>query len=193
MNIPEVLRRIADDNDQAAFTTFFHVYHPKLLTFAQLFVSPQQAEDVVSDVLVTLLKQREKVFRMKKLEGYLFLCVKHRALNVLKKKSVRLAADECGPVAEPAVAPADDPLQQLLEAELRAWITEAVEALPPRRRMVYKLVKDEGLRYREVAELMDISERTVEHHLDAAVKGVRRVVSHYLSEKHPTPAKAKSA
>lgn len=188
----EVLRRIAEDNDPAAFTAFFRVYHPKLLNFALLFVkSHQQAEDIVSDTMVQLLRKRRKVFSMTKLEGYLFMCIKHQALNALKKKSIALQADEPH-FPEPSEASYETPLQQLLEAELRDRITTAVAALPPRRQMVYKLVKDEGLKYKEVAKLMDISERTVEHHLDAAVKELRRVVQAYLAAQPSSLAKVRS-
>ncbi len=184
MNIRGVLLRIADENDEAAFKVFFRLYHPKLLSFARLFVKqPHQAEDVVSDALVQLLKQRQRVFRMENFESYLFQTVKNHALNFLKKKANHLPPDSEDNHHEAERAERDNPLQQLLDAELQERITAASEALPPRRKMVYQLVKDERLTHREVAQLMDISERTVENHLDAAVKDMRRAIQAYLSEK----------
>ncbi len=185
MDIKGVLLRIADENDEAAFKTFFKLYHPKLLAFARLFVKhPHLAEDVVSDALVQLLKQRQRIFRMENFESYLFLTVKNHALNLLKKKANQL---QPGTNETHERAEHDHPLQQLLDSELRERITTATEALPPRRKMVYQLVKDERMSYREVAQLMSISERTVENHLDAAVKDLRRAIQAYLSEQETYP------
>ena len=187
-NMQAIYRRIAEDNDPAAFTTFFRVYHPKLLRFALLYVpSKHQAEDVVSDTMVQLLRRRQNVFRMKKLEGYLFMSVKNQALNHIKKKKVGLEDDEEYATLKQPVLEDTTPLRQLLDDELRERIRVATERLPPRRQRVYRLVKDEGLRYRQVAELLNISDRTVEHHLESALKDLRRTIRAYLSERESPP------
>lgn len=184
MKIRDILNRIADKDDQEAFKVFFALYHPKLMAFAILFVkSHHHAEDIVSDTLVQLLKQRQKIFRMEHFEGYLFLMIKNQALNFLKKKSNRMVSAEDYSEKDQMTSEYLDPLQKILDAELRERLFEVTEALPPRRKMVYKLVKDEGLKYKEVAQLMDVSVRTVENHLDAAVKDVKQAIKAYLSEK----------
>ncbi len=184
MDIKDILNRIADENDQDAFKVFFSHYHPKLMSFAILFVkSRHHAEDIVSDTLVKLLKNRQKTFKMEHFEGYLFLMIKNQALNFLKKNSNRMLTDESYFDHDHLTSEYVDPLQKILDAELRARIFEVTESLPPKRKMVYKLIKDEGLKYKEVAQLMDISVRTVENHLDAAVKNVKQAIEAYLSEK----------
>ncbi len=70
--------------------------------------------------------------------------------------------------------------------ELRSVIFQAVESLSPKRKMVYKLIKDEEMSYKEVALLMGISERTVEVHIKYAMKMIRLVVSNYLENKQGT-------
>ena len=56
--------------------------------------------------------------------------------------------------------------------------------MPPKRQMVFKLIKDEGMSQKEVAELMDISARTVEVHLKLAVKDVRKIIKDHFTESH---------
>jgi RNA polymerase sigma-70 factor (ECF subfamily) len=184
MDIRSILYRIAENDDQEAFKVFFKLYHRKLLEFALLYVKSQfHAEDIVSDVLVQLLKRKQIVFKMENFEGYLFLCVKNQALNFLKKKSNQLTTGPAYLAQDNLTTDYLDPLQKLLDNELRERIITATESLPPKRKMVYKLIKDDGLKYKEVANLLEISERTVENHLDAAVKDLKSAVKLYLSEK----------
>lgn len=172
--------RIAVENDRSSFNIFFRHYHTRLIRFAILFVhNYDHAEDIVSNVLVRILKNREKVFLMENFESYLFQSVKNESINFLKreKKLATYSIDDeddfiCGEFV--------DPLEKLITDELRVLVTRTVEGLSPKRRMVYKLIKDEGLKYREVAGLLDISERTVEVHLKFAVKEVREAVVGYL-------------
>lgn len=180
----DILHRIADENDQAAFKIFFTFYHPKLIAFALLFVkSHHHAEDIVSDTLVQLLKRRKKAFKMENFEGYLFMMIKNHSLNYLKKKSNRIVSGDASFDKDCLTSEYLNPLEQILDAELRERITEVVEALPPQRKMVYKLIKDEGLKYKEVAQLMDLSVKTIENHLSAALKDLKQAIRIYLSEK----------
>ncbi len=80
-----------------------------------------------------------------------------------------------------------NPERELLDDELRALIHKTVENLPPRRRMIYKMIKDDGLKYKEVASLLDITQKTVENHLDIAIKEVRQAVAQYLEGKQVKP------
>ncbi|MEQ9289437.1 MAG: RNA polymerase sigma-70 factor [Cyclobacteriaceae bacterium] len=183
----ELLKRIALKDDEQAFNTFFDLYHLKLIQFALLFV-PQidQAEDVVSNVMIRLIKNADKVFAMENMEGYLFMAVKNEAINFLKKEGKHknnISDIDTDFFSHEFV----DPMEKLLEKELRQLISNTVEALPLKRKMVYKLIKDEGLKYQEVADLMDISKRTVEVHLKLAVKELRIAVRNYMSENKDNP------
>lgn len=172
--------RIAVENDRESFNIFFKHYHGRLIRFALLFVrSYDQAEDIVSNVLVRILKRREKVFLMDNFEAYLFRAIKNEAINYLKKEK-KLTAHSIDEEEDFICSEFVDPLEKLITDELRLMITQTVEALSPRRRMVYKLIKDEGLKYKEVADLLDISERTVEVHLKLAIQEIREVVIKYI-------------
>lgn len=141
------------------------------------------AEDVVSEVLIRLLRKRRTLVTIKNFQGYLFQAVKNEALNQLKlHKRYSYHTMPAEHEKDHFLPDVIDPCEKLLEKELRERITVIVEALPPKRRMVYKLVKDEGLRYKEVGELLNISERTVEEHIKIAVRELRQGVTQYLDE-----------
>lgn len=179
-----LLHSMAEHDDKRAFTVFFDRYYTRLIRFALLYVpSYSQAEDVVSEVMVRLIRRREELPQIENFHGYLFRAVKHEALNQLKAQQRHAPAhyrvEDVGDYFQPNVI---DPCEQLLEKELRAIVSRIIEALPPRRQMVYKLVKDEGMRQKAVAGLLNISERTVEEHLKLAVRELREGIALYFTE-----------
>lgn len=168
--------------DKEAFDLFFRHYYPKLLQFASLWVSSQeQAEDVVADVLTNLLVHRERVFVLDHFEAYLYSSVKNKALSTLKK--LQKTAPETEAAHQPLQASTSDPYQLLEQREFREFVSQIIENLPPKRKMVFKMIREESLGYREVAELLDISERTVEVHLKLAIKDLRTHIENYLNRK----------
>src|SRR5690606_37710903 len=78
---------------------------------------------------------------------------------------------------------AADPHELLMEQELSERVNRIIQNFPPKRKMVYKLIREEGFSYRQVADLMEISERTVEVHLKLAIKDLRENVDQYLDRK----------
>ena len=73
-----------------------------------------------------------------------------------------------------------DPHEMLVGIELYGQINKLIERLPPKRQQVYRLIKDDDMCYKDVAKLMDISERTVEVHLKIAVRELRSSIVGYL-------------
>lgn len=182
--IKELLYRIAEYDDKEAFKTFFNLYYTKLIRFALLFVpAKQQAEDIVSEVLIRLLKKRRILCTIENFEGYLFLAVKNQALSFLKHTSSRMSFHSVDPEGTFLLSEQVNPERILLDDELRNLIYTTVENLPPRRKMIYKMIKDDGLKHKEVAALLEIAPKTVENHLDIAIKEIRRSVTLYLEGK----------
>lgn len=185
--IKSLLIRIAENDDRDAFNQFFAMYYTRLIQFALLFINRREvAEDIVSEVLVQLLREKKELYKVEHFEGYLFFSVKNTALNYIKKQELHLSY--CSREKEEVywLTGVSSPIEKVLEEELRHVIFQTVERLPERRKIVYKLIKDEGLKYKEVAELLDISVKTVENHLDIAVKEIREVVENYLDRKPAT-------
>jgi len=81
---------------------------------------------------------------------------------------------------QPLQISTSDPYQLLEQKEFNEFVIQIIENLPPKRKMVFQMIREEGLSYREVAELLDISERTVEVHLKLAIKDLRENIALYL-------------
>lgn len=175
-----IFKRIAE-GDKKAFDEFFTLYYPRLVQFAGLYLdSVAQAEDVVSEVLTNMLHQRERVFLLKNFDGYLYSSVKNKALSSIRRKrvaeaySVHIHRDH----SHCAVFP--DSHDGLVAQELNELVAKIIAGFPPKRRIVFQLVRDEGMSYSEAATLLDISVRTVEVHLRLAIGELRKTVEAYL-------------
>ena len=182
-----LLQKIAYQDDKAAFSQFFKLYHARLIRFALMYVySYKDAEDVVSDVMIKLLKQRHKLPEIKNMAAYLFTSVKHQAINYSKRNASKphVLLDDI-----PKDFLTDNfiqPLELLMEKELREVIGNVVESLPPQRKLVYKMIKDDGLKIKEVAELLEIAEKTVKKHLELALRNLKEGIEIYYAEKRST-------
>ncbi len=184
MEVKILLEKIALENDKDSFSRLFKLYHTRLIRFALMFVySMKDAEDVVSEVMIKLLKQREKLTEIDNFEGYLYRAIKNQALNLKKKNSFRQYVVVTEIPQDYLTNNYVQPLEVVLEKDLRTIVTEIIEGLPAKRGMVYKMIKDDNLTIREVSELLDIAEKTVKKHLELAMKDLRKAVESYYIEK----------
>lgn len=176
--------------DRQAFNDFYALYHVRFLNFAkQMLRNEATAEEVVSDLFVQIWMDRHKITDIHKPQLYLYRSLKNRCLNEIRKHV--LASQRLDDEAEESLrAQVLDPLALLIDKELHALLTEAIHTLPLQRKVIFTLVREEGLKQKEVAELLDISLRTVENQLYRAVKYLSQYVEVYLHQKQSTPNKS---
>jgi RNA polymerase sigma-70 factor (ECF subfamily) len=161
-----------------AFEEVFRANFPRLADYARGLVGSQDAaEDVVQEVFVALWTHRDRVNTPENMVAYLYRSVRNRGLNFLRHQ--RLVSDfQARKAAEGGTdsPPAD---QGAEESELAVAIRTAIEALPPRTREVFRLSRDQGLTYPEIAEALEISIKTVETLMGRALKTLRQRLATY--------------
>ncbi len=181
-DLPLLLYRIAELDERKAFSLFFRHYHARMLLLAKIFVPSQQvAEDIVSDVLIKLLRHRKKTFRKKNFLGFLYTCIKNQSLDYLRKNKKHRHFSLNKDNIDFLVQHKSNPCNDLAGKQFEEIIFACIESLPPRRKLVYKMVKEDGLSYKKVAALLDISVRTVEVQLRLAMRHLKIAVDDYLS------------
>lgn len=171
---------IALSGDQSAYVRLYRIYFAQLLRFARSFVRRvQDAEEIVSDVFLQIWQMREKLHTIQNLTVYLYTCTRNHSLNHLAKKrrDISFPLDESMPV-EPVAG--EDPEQHYLTLELVRRIDQAIEQLPSRCRMIFKLVREDGLKYREVAEVLEVSQKTVEAQMGIAMRKLSESIRPYI-------------
>lgn len=175
--IKEWQRRLALYDDEIAYKKLFFAFHKPLLQFARSFVlSPEVAEEVVSDVLMKVWENRRQLEEINNLKVYLYVSTKNTALKYLLKqqKQVAITIDELNVEVQ---SPYNDPEQLMVTAEMSKKIEQAILSLPPRCKLIYKLIREDGLRYREVAEILNISIKTIDNQLAIALKKIGTAIN----------------
>lgn len=176
-----LLERVSKENCKQSFDTIFGYYYPKLVDFADLYLECRKsAEEVASDALLKLFVKRHHFVSIEKPQSYLYKTVKNLSISQIRKtkKDVhfvrQIELSELQKVEQEA-----SPERNLLEEEFSAIIMKIIDAMPPRRKMIFKLVKQEEKSYKEVAALLNISVKTVEVHMGLAISHLRHSLQNY--------------
>lgn len=182
VSIRELLVRIGK-GDKEAFSVFFRKYYEKLIKIALLYVRDySNAEDIVSEVFIKILKYKNKLHEIERIDGYFFRMVKNQCLDFLKQKVNQPIFKQFDEHEDHYFHREADLRAEIEGNELKTIINQCIEKFPPKRKIVYKLIKENGLKYKEVAEILSISPKTVENHIDLALKSLRTVIENYLLE-----------
>ncbi|SEW19080.1 RNA polymerase sigma-70 factor, Bacteroides expansion family 1 [Chitinophaga sp. YR573] len=174
-------QQIACEEDEKAFAELFRHFYDRLLHFCIQYVhSREAAEEIVSDVFVKIWNRRTELEKVVNLEVYLFVAVKNHSLNYLEQySSLRISPinEETG-MAE--LTNSVDPEKRMEWKEILFRMDQEVSRLPDQCRRVFKLIKEEGFKYKDVAEILNISPRTVETQLFRAMKRLNEVIGPYM-------------
>lgn len=180
----EIQRRIAVYDDEKAYKELFFLFYKALSQFAFSFVrSREMAEEIVSDVFINIWKGRKHLQEIDNLKTYLYISTKNISLKYLLKqqKQVAIAIDALTIELESQDIHPD---QMMITADMVSKITEAVNQLPPRCKLVYKFIKEDGLRYKEVASILSISVKTIDNQLAIALKKIGSAINVNLKKEH---------
>ena len=163
--------------DQRKFSQLMELTSEELLWFAIGFLKNKEiAEEIVSDVYVKIWNNRAHLEEIINLKSYLFICVRNGCLSHLRKvKNEKIIYTDS--VNEYSFLPVEGPEDSLIEKEIIEQIYAAIETLPCKCKLAFTLAKINGLKYREIAEVLDITEKTVNNHLVLAVKKITELLN----------------
>lgn len=160
------------DGDKEAFEFLYRQYWAKVYNFTQLYItSAFDAEDIVHEVFVKLWETRTFIDVNKNFNGFLFIVTRNLIFNQTRdsfnETFFQLTAVE-------ALEESYDIEEELITSDLRAHIDSLIALLPPRRQEVFRMSREEHLSYKEIAERLNLSEKTVEHHIADAIKFLKK-------------------
>lgn len=175
-DITALLYSIAVNGDEPSYRRIFDLFFPSLKRFAGAFVkSPELAEEVASDVMIAVWENRERLPEIENIRVYLFVIAKNKCLNLLRSRQSRFTISLDDVPIEVSFA-GNDPEQLCINSEIRKKIEKAVNDLPQRCKLIFKLVKEENMSYKEAAEILDISVKTVDAQLVTALKKITQAI-----------------
>lgn len=175
MTEQEILKALKLDPDKA-MAALFDQYYGFLCQVAYRMLSrPEDAEDVVQELFAEIWRKREHLNITSSLKSYLHRTTINRTLNFLRKKQLARGDDEMM-----TQIPADEGqnVQVGMEAEeLQQLINDSIANLPPKCQLVFVLIRYENLSYKEVAQTLEISVKTVENQMSRALKILRAAIA----------------
>lgn len=181
-NIRLLQQAIACFDDTQAYKQLFLLFYPSLVHFAvSIIKSKEVAEEIVSDVFIKIWQKRQHLEKVENLSFYLFTAVKNRCISQFSDFKNRTGVN-INDISIEFKSIYHDPEQKMISAETIKQIQEAIQELPPRCRLIFRLVKEEGLKYKEVAELLQLSVKTVENQMSLAFKKIGSAVNFKLHQ-----------
>lgn len=162
-----------------AFKKFFNKNYPKIKNFSlKILKVEEDAEDVTQDIFIKYWERPDLWYGKENIDNLLFIIARNVIFNFLKRKSIfdnqliELSDDSLGIHVSDWLSPYDE----LQAEETRLLIQMTLEHMPDKRRHVFLMHKMEGLSAVQIAERLDISVRTVEHHIYRAMVELKKVL-----------------
>jgi RNA polymerase sigma-70 factor (family 1) len=168
--------KIASHDDQQAFAKLYMAFQPYLHSFAYAIIHNQEmAEEIVSDVFLQIWQHRKRLLHIEAFRLYLYTCTRNTAINYLKKtgRKPTLSLDEWDIPLHTGIY---NPEQLMITSEAVRKIDAAILNLPPRCKAIFKLAKEDGLRYQEIASLLNISVNTIDQQMAIALKKISTAI-----------------
>ena len=157
MNRENILWNNFKEGQPDSFRHLFDYFYPSLCEYAfQILKDKMDAEDVVIDMFIFIWKNSDRIDIGKSIRSYLFTSVKNRSLNYLRGVKPEALEDTFdAPVLDPALADIDI-------KDISAVISAALETVSDRARSIWKMKRDEGKTNAQIAQQLNVSEKTVE-------------------------------
>ncbi|MEI6139887.1 MAG: RNA polymerase sigma-70 factor [Mariniphaga sp.] len=161
-----------------AFDFFFNYYYPGLCVYAQKLVSvpEQEAKDLVQEVFIKFWNDREKTEIRFSIRSYLFVSVKNKCFDLHRKRTADLKVLE---ITKDFDIP-EESFDTYVLSELESLFNKSLEKLPERCREVFELSRFHGLKNREIAAKLNLSEKTIENQVTKALHILKEELKDYL-------------
>ncbi|WP_343700422.1 RNA polymerase sigma-70 factor [Chitinophaga sp.] len=176
----ELLRLLAKSSEQA-YTIIYNAYSGNIFHAAMAYAKDMHvAQEIVQLVFITLWEKRTTAGGIDNLENYLFILARNAIFNHFKKTAREIKAKQHFSARQPQAA--DNTDHRVRMAQYNRLLESAISQLPPQRRTVYRLAREQGLSHEEIARQMKISSQTVKKHMALALQFVRTYLNRHL---HP--------
>lgn len=181
MNKGNVIHRRKDD-DEVRFEELFKFHYPRLIFFANRFLNDMAAaEELVSETFAALWENRDKYSLDSCFSGLLYKMVQNRCLNYIKHQKIENEYVQYLIKKNLLTERSSFEEDKLIAKEFESHIQEAINHLPQRCRQVFKLSRFEHKQNKEIADILNISKKTVERQMSIALQKLRLGLQHLLT------------
>jgi RNA polymerase sigma-70 factor (family 1) len=167
------IQQRAAAGDEEAFKKIYYLFYKKLYLFSLALVKTKEAaEEITEDVFIRIWQKRSHISDIHNLRVYLYIATKNTALNYLSKKAKDNLTEPFDNINIDLYKSNVTPEELMITAEMYRKIQLQVETLPPRCKMIFKLIREDGLKYKEVSDILNISVNTIDVQIAIAIKKI---------------------
>jgi RNA polymerase sigma-70 factor (ECF subfamily) len=178
MNEKHLLMKL-EQGDKETFSLLFTTYYKDLVLFGGNFLPDNAAcEDIVQSIFLYVWKNRKTLVIESSLKSYLLKSVRNRCMDEIRRRQV--VCEHNAYVLSSQTEYDLDTENYILYSDLQKQIRQALEQLPETFRTAFELNRFEGLKYREIAQKLAVSERTVEVRISKAISLLKKYLQEYL-------------
>jgi RNA polymerase sigma-70 factor (ECF subfamily) len=165
--------------NDSAFEQLFKTYYKALHAYANMILKDiEAAEEIVQNMFLKFWEKRELLNAQTSIKAYLYKCVYNDSLNYLKHEKVKTKYRDFTEKTMDTLTEAASSKVELSELQLK--LNAALNDLPEQCRTIFQMSRFEELKYREIAEQLGLSIKTVENQMSKALKILRVKLSDFL-------------
>ena len=164
--------------DRESFNTIFRRFYAPMIRFCFRFVADEDiAAEVVQDFFVKLWANRDKLNINTSFESYMMRSIQNGVITYINKER---SHDQINLKVFTEEGEANDPSEELQSKHLEAAYRKILADMPEKRRLVFQASRFDGMKYAEIAEKYDLSLKTVEAHMSAAIKQLKEGLKDFI-------------
>lgn len=168
---------MALSDSQTALKSLYVTYFETLMRFICIYVSsPEVAEELISDIFLEIWNNRKQLTNVTHFNAYLYSMARYKAISYYRKQHIEQVSLDEIPV-DLFTSTETTPEEELISQENLERLNKAIDSLPARCKVAFKLVREDKLKYKEAAAVLNISVKTLEAHLANAVRKLRDSLS----------------
>ena len=172
-------------SDREAFDSLFRLMYPQLVRFAVSYTREKSSAcDIVQDTFVILWQKRKQIDEKRSLRAFLYQIVRNRSINYLRDYSNESFSPNPEGFNQQNISGLDQTENDKPSNQLSEKFNEWIKSLPERQREAFELSRFEGLDHDEIAEVMNISAKTVNNHIVAALKKLKTEYNLYKNKEN---------
>lgn len=175
--LDRIVNELARNSSQKALQELYIIYYRKLFRYVGLYVRDEEVvAEIVSDVFFAIWEKRVELTDVRNFNAFIYRIAKYKALNYLRGRNLNTIDINDIPF-DLFAGTTSSPEDNLISSETVENINNAIEQLPSKCKLAFKLVREDGMSYKEVSELFAISTKTLEVHIYRAVRKIREILS----------------
>lgn len=179
----DILIKISSHDDRKAFNLFYDIYYEQIFRYSYYFLKNKEAsQELVSDIFFSIWRSRETLNNINNIDAWLYVVTRNEANRYLADKNKKdkrfVSLDQVD--LHIKNKDGDSPMDQLLIEEIETLLTKVINDLPEKCRVIFLMARNEGLKPKEIANILSIQESTVRVQLKIGIeKIVENVKPHF--------------